>query len=199
MRKLETRLLDVRIEVVTTTFVASGRLEGVHDIGRFILELNDPEKPPQIELQKPAIRPLYRAANLLHLDASLLVAREEIVFANFEGPYVTDSTHRYPEIETPALLMAPPFQIQGTVSIAPGISTTEALRTATQGFFAVRRATVYDADGNMLGEGDQIIVNGRALQMACLTRQHIDAVPHAPALPHDEAEVGDELRERSAA
>jgi hypothetical protein len=200
MRKLETRLLDVRIEVVTTTFVASGRLESVHDMGRFVTELNSADAPPQIELHKPAIRPLYRATNLLHLDAPLLVARNEIVFANFEGPYVSDDSRRYPEVEAPALLLAPPFQIQGTLSLGPGIEMTQALRTATQAFFAVRRATVYDADGNILGEGDQIIVNGHILQMACLTRQHIDAVSHAPAaIPEEpEAATGD-LRERSAA
>ena len=36
MRKLESRLLDVRIEVVTETFVASGKLDGVRDIARFV-------------------------------------------------------------------------------------------------------------------------------------------------------------------
>ena len=50
-----------------------------------------------------------------------------------------------------------------------------ALRDATQGFFAVRQTNVFDADGNMLGEGDHIVVNGGILQMACVTKQHIDA------------------------
>jgi sRNA-binding protein len=47
------------------------------------------------------------------------------------------------------------------------------------GFFAVRKASVFDADGNALGEGEQIIVNGAAVQMTAATRQHIE-VPAAP-------------------
>ena len=42
MRKIESHLLDARIEVVTTTFVASGRPAGIHDLDRFIESLNDP-------------------------------------------------------------------------------------------------------------------------------------------------------------
>ena len=63
--------------------------------------------------------------------------------------------------ETPCLMLAPPFQIQGDVPLAagsrPGAGAADA-RSA--GFFAVSDARVYDADGYLLGEGEQIVVNG---------------------------------------
>ena len=179
MKKIEDRMTDVRIEVVTTTFVASGQPVGIHNLDRFIEALNNPQISHQIELIDPAVRPLYRASDQLHLGASLLIRREEIVFANFEGPASGAATST--EIDAPVLLLAPPFQIQGLVSLAPGTDPTQALRAIVGGFFAVRTASVYDADGNALGEGEQIIVNGAAVQMASATRQHID-VPIAPRI-----------------
>ena len=118
MSKLNGRLPEVRIEVVTTTFVASGRPEGVHDLGRFLESLNNPAVSRHIELHDPAIRPLYRAQAAIDLDAPMLVRRDEIVFANFEGPYFTHGVVRPAEVDAPVLLMAPPFQIAGTIGIA---------------------------------------------------------------------------------
>ena len=173
MKKIENRLHDVRIELVTTTFVASGEPEGIHDLDRFIEALNNPQVSHQIELINPAVRPLYRASDQLHLDASLLIRRDEIVFANFEGPTITNDA-RATQIDAPVLLLAPPFQIQGLVSLAPGSDPTQALRAIVGGFFVVRKASVFDADGNALGEGEQIIVNGAAVQMTAATRRHIE-------------------------
>ena len=167
MKKIDNHLHDVRIEVVTTTFVASGEPAGIHDLDRFIEALNNPQVSHQIELTSPAVRPLYRASDQLHLDASLLIRRDEIVFANFEGPSMVADPHTT-QIDAPVLLLAPPFQIQGLVSLAPGSDATQALRSMVGGFFAVRKASVFDADGNALGEGEQIIVNGAAVQMLSL-------------------------------
>jgi hypothetical protein len=201
MRKLEGRLPEVRIEVVTTTFVASGQPEGVHDLGRFLENLNNPAVSRHIELRDPAIRPLYRAQTHVSLDAPLLVRRDEIVFANFDGPYFTRGAVKPAEIDVPALLMAPPFQIQGVIAVQPGADPTQALRSVVQGFFLVRRAHVYDADGNALGEGDQIIVNGATVQMTSATRRHIEAIapatlPVQQRLDIDEPEIAGEPAER---
>ncbi len=181
MRKLEGRLPEVRIEVVTTTFVASGRPEGIHDLGRFLESLNNPSVARHIELIDPAIRPLYRAQAHVELDASLLVRRDEIVFANFDGPYFTRGTVLPPRVDVPVLLMAPPFQIQGSIDLQPGVEPTQALRVVISGFFVVRNALVFDADGNQLGEGEQIVVNGAAVQMTAATRRRIEAVAPAHA------------------
>jgi hypothetical protein len=75
MAKLDGRLPEVRIEVVTTTFVASGQPDGIHDLGRFLENLNNPVASRHIELRSPAIRPLYRAQTHVSLDAPLLVRR----------------------------------------------------------------------------------------------------------------------------
>ncbi|HYM15796.1 MAG TPA: hypothetical protein VEZ14_09565 [Dehalococcoidia bacterium] len=174
--KLEGRLPEVRIEIVTTTFVASGQPEGIHDLGRFLENLNNAAISRQIELKAPAIRPLYRAQAHIELDAPLLIRREEIVFANFDGPYFTRGTVQPTRVDVPVLLMSPPFQIQGMVALAPGVEATQALRNAIASFFVVRNALVFDAEGNQLGEGEQIIVNGGAVQMSCATRRHIEAV-----------------------
>ncbi len=182
MRKIESRLLVVRVEVVTTTFVASGQPEGIHDLDRFIENLNNPQVSRHIELIDPAVRPLYRGSDQLQLNASLLIRRDEIVFANFEGPIFARGAARTPQVDAPVLLLAPPFQIQGTASFAPGSDPTQALRALIDSFFVVRRASVYDADGNALGEGEQIIVNGAAVQMTAATRQHIAAVAKSPLL-----------------
>ena len=158
--------------------MASGQPAGIADLDRFIEALNNQQISQQIELNDPAVRPLYRASEELHLGASLLIRRDEIVFANFEGSSRSGGTS--PTIDAPVLLLAPPFQIQGIVSLAPGTDPTQALRAIVGGFFVVRKASVYDADGNALGEGEQIIVNGAAVQMASATRQHIDiaTAPH---------------------
>lgn len=193
------RINSVRAEVVTTTFVASGTPEGIHDLGRFLEMLNNPAIARHIELREPAIRPLYRAAALMQLESPLLVRRDDIVFANFEGPHFTRGNVRPPVAAAPVLLMAPPFQISGTFDATPGADPTQALRQAAHGFFVVRNACVYDAEGNVLGEGDHIIVNGTAVQMTAASRRHIDAVaaptrrPAAPAAPaaHSRATAGE--------
>jgi hypothetical protein len=181
MRKFESTLLDVRVEVVTATFVASGIPEGVHDLGRFLETLNNDAMSRHLELASPAVRPLYRASDQLHLDAPLLVRRDEIIFATFEGPAFVRGNEQPTRIDAPILLLAPPFQIQGIVALAPGAIPTQALRPTMQGFFGVRSARVFDADGAALGEGEQIIVNGAAVQMASSTEQHIAAATNAPA------------------
>lgn len=173
-RLSDQRITSVRVEVVTTTFVASGTPEGIHDLGRFLEAVNNPAIARHIELRDAAIRPLYRAAALTQLEAPLLVRRDDIVFANFEGPHFTRGTVRPPVVAAPVLLMAPPFQISGTFDASPGADQTQALRQAAHSFFVVRNACVYDADGNVLGEGDQIIVNGAAVQMTAASRRHIE-------------------------
>ena len=205
MAKLDGRLPEVRIEVVTTTFVASGHPDGIHDLGRFLENLNNPMASRHIELRSPAIRPLYRAQTHVSLDAPLLVRREEIVFANFDGPYFTHGVVRKPDTDVPALLMAPPFQIQGTVGIDAGADATQAMRSLMHGFFMVRNARVFDADGNPLGEGDQIVVNGFAVQMASATQRHIEAIAasqatasRADAEEIDAAAMTEQREERAA-
>jgi hypothetical protein len=204
MAKLDGRLPEVRIEIVTTTFVASGRPEGIHDLGRFLENLNNPMASRHLELQSPSIRPLYRAQTHISLDAPLLVRREEIVFANFDGPYFTHGVVREPDTDVPALLLAPPFQIQGILGLDAGAGATQAMRALMQGFFMVRNACVFDADGNALGEGEQIVVNGFAVQMASATPRHIEAIA-TTAAPATTSEAEDiEItetpeRERAAA
>ena len=174
MSKLAGRLPSVRVEVVTSTFVASGVPEGIHDLGRFLENMNNTGMSRQIELRDAAIRPLYRAQAQVQLDAPLIVRRDEIIFANFEGPHFTRGSVRPAQADVPVLLMAPPFQIQGTVSFAGATVPSQALRSMLGTFFAVRQARVYDAEGDMLGEGEQIIVNGAAVQMVSPTKHHIE-------------------------
>jgi hypothetical protein len=199
MKKSQNQLQDVRVEVVTTTFVASGQPEGIRDLECFVEMLNNPQNPGQMTLIDPAVRPLYRATDQLHLEAPLLIRREEIVFANFEGPNFAGNGAS-PQIDAPVLLLAPPFQIQGLVSLASGADPTQALRAILGGFFAVRAACVFDADGNALGEGEQIIVNGAAIQMTAATGQHIDvaaASRPAEAIPATaDADITTEARAR---
>ena len=165
---------QVRIEAVTTTFVASGRPEGVHDLGRLLEALNHPVLSRQLELQNASVRPLYRATARVDLDAPLLVRRGDIIFINFEGPYFTRGRSMPRTIDVPALLMAPPFQLHGSVAVDIDADATQALALAWRaGFFVVRRARVYDADGALLGDGEQIVVNGAIVQMMSATQRHI--------------------------
>ena len=167
---------EIRVEMVTAAFVASGVPVGVRDLGRLLENLNNPAIARHIELAAgAAIRPLYRAASPLVLDVPVLVRRDEIVFATFEGRHSEHDVIRDAAVEAPCLLMAPPFQIQGAVSFAPGALPAQALRSLLNGFFVVRNARVYDADGYMLGEGEQIVVNGAAVQMSAPTSRHIEA------------------------
>ncbi len=166
---------SVRVELVTATFVASGIPDGVRDLGRFLENLNNPAIARHIELREAHVRPLYRAASPLVLDVPLLVRRDEIVFATFEGPHIAHDVVRTATSESPCLLMSPPFQIQGAVSFAPGVVPSQALRSMLGTFFVVRQARVYDAEGDMLGEGEQIVVNGAAVQMVSPTKHHIEA------------------------
>lgn len=179
MRTVERQASTVRVEAVTTTFVASGQPDGVHDLGRFLEMLNNPALSRQIEMCAASIRPLYRAGGQVQLEAPVLVRRDDIIFANFEGPHFVRGTVRPPTIDLPVLLMAPPFQISGIVQFPKGADATQALRTMTQTFFVVRRASVFDADGNALGEGEQIIVNGGLVQMTSASARYIEAT--APA------------------
>jgi hypothetical protein len=203
MSNLEGRLPQVRIEVVTAAFVASGRPDGIHDLGRFLESLNNPAVARHIELRDPAVRPLYRAQAQVELDAPMLVRRDEIIFANFEGPHFTHSVVRPTMADVPALLMAPPFQISGTMSLTPGTDPTQALRSAVHGFFVVRKAQVFDTEGTQIGEGEQIIVNGAAVQMTAATRRHIDSIARTPVqqrldIELDEQQDAEERTERAA-
>jgi hypothetical protein len=172
MRQAAPRPREVRAEIVTTTFVASGTPDGIHDLGRFLENLNNGSVAHHIELASPAIRPLYRAAAALHLEAPLLIRREDIVFATFDGPHFTRGTARTATRDVPVLLMAPPFQIQGVYTVQQDADVTQALRF-TKGFFIVKDTRVFDADGAPLGEGERIIVNGAAIHMMSASRQHI--------------------------
>lgn len=193
MRKFESSSLDVTVEVVTTTFVASGRPTGVHDLARFVENLNNQALFRQFEIEDPVVRPLYRAGHQVALGAPLLVRRDDVIFANFEGPSFSRGEEGPVRVNTPALLMAPPFQIAGSVALPAGADPTQAMRGMMQSFFIVRDAVVYDADGNTLGEGRQIIVNGNVVQMASPTARHIDAVAvRAPFTPRAEAEPADD-------
>jgi hypothetical protein len=165
----------IRVEIVTATFVASGRPEGVRDLGRFLENLNNPAISRYIELAGATVRPLYRAASPAPLGATLLARRDEVIFATFEGPFVAHDAVRPPSLESVCLLLAPPFQIQGTVGFPPGVVLPQALRSLAGTFFIARDARVYDAEGYLLGEGEQIIVNGGAVQMAAPTKRRIEA------------------------
>ena len=190
MRKIGPKLREVRAEIVTTTFVASGRPDGIHDVGRFLENLNNPAVTKHIELTQPAIRPLYRATASLHLEAPLLIRRDDIIFATFDGPHFTRGMSPPTTFDVPVLLMAPPFQIQGIYAVQQDADITQALRFAARGFFVVKETRVFDADGAPLGEGETIIVNGAAVQMMSASRQHIAVVGAVPsAKPEtDEAE-----------
>jgi len=176
MRKLDSRLGETRVELVTATFVASGRPEGVHDFGRLLENLNNPTLFGCIELHQATVRPLYSGGDPLALDVPLLVRRDDVIFAAFEGPYYTRGLVRPPQVEVPVLLLTPPFQVRGSVAMHPGADHTQALRNFVRGFFAVRDAEVLDSDGAPLGEGEQIAVNGALVQMYSATGRHISAV-----------------------
>jgi hypothetical protein len=164
-----------RVEVVTSTFVASGIPTGIRDLGRLLENLNNPAISRQIELRQASLRPLYRAASPLVVETPVLVRRDDVIFATFEGPYLEHDVVRPSGPDAPCLLMAPPFQIQGTVSLGAGTETQEALRTLVSGFLAINNARVFDADGYLLGEGERIVVNGARVQMSALTKHHIEA------------------------
>lgn len=198
MRKIQPRLAEVRAEIVTTTFVASGRPEGIHDLGRFLENLNNRSVNAQVELCSPAIRPLYRATASLELEAPLLVRREDIIFANFEGPHFTRGFTQSETVDVPVLLMAPPFQIQGIYAAQQDADVTQALRFASRGFFLIKDTRVFDADGAPLGEGERIIVNGASVQMMSVSRQHISVVAAAPSARREAADTVGEADEAPA-
>jgi hypothetical protein len=164
-----------RVEVVTSTFVASGVPAGARDLDRFLETLNNPAVGKQIMLEQATVRPLYRAASPLALEAPILVRRSDIIFANFEGPAGEGDRLDPRSTTAPCLFMAPPFQVHGTASFAAGADPAQALQSALAGFMLVRDASVYDADGYMLGQGERIIVNGMAVQMATPSKRHIEA------------------------
>ncbi len=174
MQTTSTNAQDIRIEIVTTSFVAAGNPAGICDLGRLLENFNNPAIARHVELSAATVRPLYRAASPLAVESTLLVRRDEIVFATFEGPQAECETGA-DLTDTPCLMLAPPFQIQGDVPLQTRAHRAQALRALTAGFFAVRDARVYDADGYLLGEGQQIVVNGMAVQMAAPTRKHIEA------------------------
>jgi hypothetical protein len=182
MRTIDSQHARMRMEIVTTTFVASGAPDGIRDAGRLLETLNNQALSHQLLLRRASLRPLYRAAGQLDLDADLLVRRDDIIFANFEGPYDA-AAMRASMSDTPVLVMAPPFQIQGIVGLPAQADVPAALRSLSSIFFIVRAARVYDADGVLLGEGDQIVVNGGAMQMISATSRHIaaGATPATPA------------------
>ena len=181
MRKIEPKLTEPRAEIVTTALVASGRPEGIHDLGRFLENLNNVTLTRHIELASPAIRPLYRATASLQLEAPLLIRREDIIFATFDGPHYTRGAGKPATSDVPVLLMAPPFQIQGVYTVQQDADVTQALRSASKGFFVIKDTRVFDADGASLGEGERIVVNGAAVQMMSASRQHIAVVAAVPA------------------
>jgi hypothetical protein len=189
MRLAEDRQAEVHVELVTATFVASGVPEGVHDLGRFLENLNNPAVSRQVELRDASVRPLYHATLHAEVDAPLLVRRDDIVFATFDGPYFARGVVKPPSVHVPALFMAPPFQISGSLELAPGADPTQAMRAAMPPFFGVRFARVFDADGVQVGEGEQIIVNSAAVQMQSATRRYIEAAPAAAAAKRRDIEA----------
>jgi hypothetical protein len=188
-----------RIEVVTSTFVAAGVPAGIRDLGRLLENLNNPAISRLIELRTASLRPLYRSGSPLVLETPVLVRRDDIIFATFEGPHLDEGGARAILGQAPCLLMAPPFQIQGRVSLGAATETNEALRTLVAGFLAVSDARVYDADGYLLGEGERIVVNGARVQMSALTRRHIEAFSERPGAERRTAAASADEAERASA
>jgi hypothetical protein len=194
-----------RVEVVTSTFVASGVPAGAQDLDRFLEILNNPSVGKQITLEQATVRPLYRAASPLALEAPILVRRSDIVFANFEGPACDEDRLDPRSTTAPCLFLAPPFQVQGTASFSAGADPAPALQSALAGFLLVRDASVYDADGYMLGQGERIIVNGMAVQMATPSGRHIEAFAETAGITRrrsrtaDKDEDTDEIEPRTTA
>ena len=127
MKKIENQMQDVRVEVVTTTFVASGRPEG-----------------------HPGPRSLHRSAQQSagvapdHADRSGGAAAVSRVGPAAPRCGAADPPRRdrlrelrraelrrsgsSSQVDAPVLLLAPPFQIQGLVSLPAGTDPTQALR-----------------------------------------------------------------------
>lgn len=189
MRSLPRHATDVRMEAVTNVFVAAGTPAGIHDLGRLLEQLNSGPLGDQIELQQATLRPLYRAARPLELDAPVVVRREQIIFCNFEGPHFTRGSVRPATVDAPVLLLVPPFQIRGVAEIEPAADGTDAMRSRLHRFFVVRDARVYDAEGNELGEGEQIVVNGGRVQMMSATALHIPALAATRPAPRTQREA----------
>lgn len=188
---------DVRVELVTAAFVASGTPDGVHDLGRFLENLNNPSIGEQIELHDPSVRPLYHATLHVDLDAPLLVRRADVIFATFDGPFFARGVVKPPTANVPVLLMAPPFQISGSLELPVAADPTQSLRSAMPPFFAVKFARVFDTDGVQLGEGEQIIVNTAAVQMQSATRTHIEAAAPLSVVKPRIPDADDEAPERA--
>jgi hypothetical protein len=83
--------------------------------------------------------------------------------------------------------MAPPFQIQGVLSVPRGADVTQALRFAAERFFVLAGTRVFDTEGAPLGEGERIVVNGAAVQMMSASRQHVSIVGAVPAVRREPA------------
>ena len=174
---------EVRVEVVTAALVAAGCPDGVHDLERLLENLNTPTASRHLELREPSLRPLYRGEPPLALDVPLLIRRDQIIFACFEGPAGPLGATGAPQVAVPVLLLAPPFQIQGDVFFTPEADASRALRSLVHGFFTVRHARVYDVDGVQVGDGDYVVVNGAAVEMASATAERIALAPASRAMP----------------
>lgn len=197
----------VRIEVVTRTFVAIGRPDGASHLGWLLETLNNPAASRHIDLHDASLRSVHRTEPAMRLQAPLVVRRDDIVFASFEGPDYAPGVVRPPVVERPVLLLAPPFQILGSVFFTPEADTSRALRSLVHGFFLVRHARVFSIEGDALGDGDQVVVNGAQVQMTTIARQHIAPARatkpatrrRAPASGAAEAAQPDERRTTRAA
>ena len=200
MNNPENRLPEARMEIVTATFVAAGMPAGLTDLGRVLERLNHAGIASQIELHVATVRPLYRSGLPLELQAPMLVRRDDVIFVNFEGPDAARGAIRPAQSDVPVLLLAPPFQIQGDVPLPPDADPTEFLSQAMHRFFVVGHAKVFDAEGTQLGEGEQIVVNGAAVVMTSMTRDHIPAIDEVSVHRTDDVgprESGDREDEQS--
>lgn len=184
---------ETRIEVVTPSLVAAGTPAGIRDFGRLLEALNNPAIARDLELAAASVRPLYRAASPMHVDGPLIVRRDEIIFATFEGPS-SRQAHGATGL-APCLMLAPPFQIQGDVALSGGSERAQSLRSLASRFFTMRDVRVYDTEGYLLGEGECIVVNGAAVQMAAATKHHIEAFVESAGVSRRAERRLDEIEE----
>jgi hypothetical protein len=160
------------VELVTQTYVVSGRCRGLTENMRLVDLLNHPEIV-HLRLFEAKVCGLAGSREMTASEGHMFLDKMRVVFASIdESPEAgarRQMAHELDRVEKgghEVLVFAPPFRVAGAIYMVKEADPDIALPRLFGGFLVVTGAKVtYEHDDRLVWERDLLVVNGRYVEM----------------------------------
>lgn len=189
---LDSSLADV--EIVTQGYAIVARCRGLNERLRLADLLNNPEVT-HLQLADVRVRQLLTSQEVIAGEGPLFIDKQSVVLgrslATPEAEARRNELHRLDHVEKAKqrmVVFAPPFRILGTIQLIKDADLTIALPKLFESFLAITEAsTVHEGQSGLAWDDGFIVVNGRSIEMVCLSMENWSDPAGAAAAAVDES------------